>query len=99
VPPSRTIGAVSLRDDPETDHHDTGDRFDELDPEAPSPDDLRRFSSSIVHCPECGKASYDQAELCHHCGHAFESQPAHTPTWAIVLTGVILASFVLLLIL
>ena len=39
--------------------------------EGPSRADLERFGGELKPCPECGKEVYDQAEVCHACGHAF----------------------------
>lgn len=64
-------------------------RLDEgLDPDGPSAEDLERFGSETDACPECGSEVYDQAELCHVCGHAIERGPGSIPTWVGVAAAV-----------
>jgi hypothetical protein len=41
---------------------------DEDDPDAPSAEDVRRFSEVLVKCPECGQMLSDQVTVCFNCG-------------------------------
>lgn len=67
-----------------------------LDPDGPSRADLERFGDEFRTCPECGSAVYDQAELCHRCGHAFEEKSSSPPIWALMVAVVVLVVFVML---
>ena len=63
------------------------------DAECPSDEDMDQFSGVTRTCPECKTEVYDEAEICHNCGHAFSTMGAAgkgLPTWAIVtLVGVV----------
>lgn len=67
------------------------------DHEAPSEDDIERFGSATRVCSECKTEVYDDAEVCHNCGHAFNSRDdgAHMPTWAVATTFVVVGLFAL----
>ncbi len=56
------------------------------DHEVPSEEDMDRFSGVTRTCPECKTEVYDEAELCHNCGHAFgaATESQGLPTWAVV---------------
>ena len=43
-------------------------------------------SVDTVRCPYCGKAVYEQAEVCHHCKSylSIEDRPPRKPTWVVV---------------
>jgi hypothetical protein len=64
------------------------------DSEGPSDEDLEAFDGVTRVCPECKAEVYDEATLCHNCGHAFESKDSSgLPTWAIVtIVGIVGAS-------
>ena len=50
------------------------------DPEGPSQDDIQRFNQSgIGHCPECGGESFDDADICRHCGAWIPHGPSRRP--------------------
>lgn len=55
------------------------------DAEAPSEEDMDRFGGVTRVCPECKTEVYDEAQLCHNCGHAFAGTGGDgLPTWAVV---------------
>lgn len=39
----------------------------------PSEEDIARLDNPVRKCPSCRKDVYDDAEVCHHCGHAFSA--------------------------
>jgi uncharacterized protein (DUF983 family) len=58
------------------------------DDEAPSEADIEAFGDVTRTCPECKTDVYDEATVCHNCGHAFAGDKSGgLPTWA-VFTGV-----------
>jgi hypothetical protein len=69
------------------------------DHEGPSAADLERFGDVTRRCPECRKDVYDESAVCYHCGHAFRSTTAGSPTksglW-VVLTVVVLVVLLLM---
>jgi hypothetical protein len=67
------------------------------DHEAPSEDDIERFGSATRVCPSCKTEVYDEAELCHNCGHAFSGadERGYLPAWAIMTGVVVIAAFVI----
>lgn len=55
--------------------------------EGPSRADIEKFSGVTRNCPACHKEVFDDAEICYHCGEAFEKTSAGVsgpPTWIIV---------------
>jgi len=55
--------------------------------EGPSRADIDKFSGVTRNCPACNKEVFDDAEICYHCGEAFEKTSAGVsgpPTWVIV---------------
>jgi hypothetical protein len=77
----------------------SGPDFDP-DFEGPSCDDLDRFGSDTVTCPECGEEVYYDAAICPQCGHAIiAARSGKSGHWkAPLITGaaiVALAAFVL----
>ena len=64
--------------------------------EDPLPEDLERFGSEYRTCSECSSEVYDQAEVCHVCGHHFARPAGGTPLWAIAIAIVVLLAFLLL---
>jgi uncharacterized protein (DUF983 family) len=59
------------------------------DHEAPSEEDLERFSGVTRMCPECREEVYDDAEVCYHCGHVFSAtDDKPLPKWAVVTAAV-----------
>ncbi|MFG0327272.1 MAG: hypothetical protein ACF8SC_08430 [Phycisphaerales bacterium JB037] len=75
--------------------YDDLDLEEGLDPEGPSAEDLSRFGDEFVTCPECGASVYDQAEMCHRCGHAMSREPGGVPRWALVVSVIVLIALVL----
>lgn len=69
------------------------DRSDQLD-EDPSPEDMERFGGATRTCPSCKAEVYDDAELCHECGHVFSGEPQHSP-WVVPVMCAIVGSFLL----
>jgi len=65
-------------------------RPDELD-EDPSPEDMERFSSATRTCPSCKSEVYDDAEICHECGHAFSGEAKGHPLMIPVMIAIIVA--------
>lgn len=79
--------------------HDDDWQLDEgLDPDGPSADDLERFGGELRRCPACREDVYDQAELCHNCGHVFEDDPRGSAGkfWVIAAGVIALVAFTLL---
>ncbi len=66
------------------------DPTDELD-EDPSPEDMERFGSATRTCPECKSEVYDDAEICHECGHAFSGEAKSHPLMVPVMVAIIVA--------
>lgn len=67
------------------------------DHEVPSDEDMERFSGVTRNCPACKTEVYDEAQLCHNCGHAFgtSTDSGGLPTWAVVTVfGLIVMFFV-----
>ncbi|MCA9273011.1 MAG: zinc ribbon domain-containing protein [Phycisphaerales bacterium] len=76
---------------------DHGPDFDELDPEGPSPADIRRLDRAGSPCPSCGSEIYDDASICPVCGEyilAPKQGLAKTYLWPIV-GAIVLIIFVL----
>jgi uncharacterized paraquat-inducible protein A len=67
------------------------------DHEDPSLDDIERFSNATRVCSECKTEVYDDAEVCHNCGHVFNQRDdgRFVPTWAIATTVGLIAAFAL----
>lgn len=65
--------------------------------EEPSEDDLERFSGATRRCSECDTEVYDDAEVCHECGHAFNKADdgRSMPTWAVATTFGLIGLFAL----
>lgn len=61
------------------------------DEEGPSEADLEAFDSVTRVCPECKTEVYDEATVCHSCGHAFAATSDGLPTWAVAtVAGLVL---------
>lgn len=72
------------------------DELDDLDPEGPSAADLERFGDEFVTCPVCGRAAYDQADQCHHCGAWLHAGPTQgVPAWVFVTVIAVLIAITL----
>jgi hypothetical protein len=69
------------------------DPTDELD-EDPSPEDMERFGGVTRTCPECKSEVYDDAEICHECGHAFSGEAKNHPLMIPVMIAIIVALLV-----
>lgn len=82
---------------PESDGVFDDDIGDAPDPEGPSPEDLERFGDEFRTCPSCGSDVYDQAELCHVCGHAFEEPAGKPPVWILIVLAIALLAMLGLL--
>lgn len=67
-----------------------------LDPEGPSAEDLHRFGDEMTVCPSCGSEIYDQAELCHVCGHAIERGGGGPPAWVVVAAVLVIIGLLLI---
>ncbi|MBX3358672.1 MAG: hypothetical protein KF745_09610 [Phycisphaeraceae bacterium] len=65
----------------------------DVDLEAPSEDDVARFSDVTRTCPHCRKEVYDDAEICYHCGESMSPAAARMPVWVIVAAVVAIAAF------
>lgn len=55
---------------------------------------MERFSGATRTCPSCKSEVYDDAEMCHECGHAFAGGTKQSP-WVFPAMIAIVASFVL----
>jgi hypothetical protein len=65
------------------------------DYEAPSQEDIERFSDVTRTCPECRNEVHDDAEICYHCGHVFGgSTPARMPPWIVGVVALIALAMV-----
>lgn len=65
-------------------------RRDEID-EEPSLEDMERFGGATRTCPECKAEVYDDAEICHECGHAFSGEAKSHPLMVPVMVAIIVA--------
>ena len=85
-------------DDPNEGFWDENESDEALDPEGPSAGALARFGGASRDCPSCGTEVYEDAPLCHVCGHALETPRKAMPAWmvitAVVAVLLILAMFV-----
>ena len=64
---------ITRREDPEFD-------------DAPTPEDMERFSDVTQKCPHCGTELYDDAEVCWKCGLAVTQPVRRTgQVWTIVV--------------
>lgn len=65
----------------------------EEDPEGPSVEDRRRFSSETTSCPGCRAEIHDESLSCPRCGHWVEDSPAGSrgPAGGSRLMAVVLA--------
>jgi predicted nucleic acid-binding Zn ribbon protein len=60
------------------------------DPEAPSEEDIARFSDVTVKCPECGTELFDDVAVCWKCGRALsETDRAQSKKILWIMVGVI----------
>ncbi len=60
------------------------------DYEAPSQEDVERFSDVTRTCPECKGEVHDDAEICYHCGHVFGASPVMSvPPWVIAVASLV----------
>jgi len=62
----------------------------------PSDEDVERFGSAVRTCPECGKEVFDDAEICYHCGCAFEGTTEGTTKsarWVVATVIVVIIAF------
>ncbi|MFT5424363.1 MAG: hypothetical protein ACI89L_002158 [Phycisphaerales bacterium] len=78
---------------------DTGDDHDlneGLDPDGPSAEDLHRFGDEMSVCPSCNSEIYDQAELCHVCGHMIERESSGPPAWVVVAAVLVIIGLLLI---
>ena len=69
------------------------------DPEAPSEEDIARFSDVTVKCPECGTELFDDVAVCWKCGRAVGSGArgeGKMPLWILVTGIVVIAALVFL---
>lgn len=62
--------------------------------EEPNAHDLERFGGATRVCPACKKEVYDDAEICHECGHAFLVRSEH-PAWVAPVMIAIVVAFLL----
>ena len=69
---------------------------DELDPEGPSRADIERFGDAEHACSSCGSEVYEDAPLCHVCGHALEDRSGGPPLWAAIVAVVLLGALMML---
>jgi hypothetical protein len=65
--------------------------------EEPSDADLEQFGSATRRCSQCSTEVYDDAEVCHSCGHAFNQADdgRFLPTWAVATTFGVIGLFAL----
>lgn len=66
------------------------------DPEAPSEEDVARFSDVTVKCPECGTQLFDDVAVCWKCGHALSGRRKDDnklSVWLVVTVIVVVAVF------
>lgn len=82
-------------------HHDDlyedaylGSADEELDPDGPSAEDLRRLDQAMRRCPSCGSEIYDDTTKCPTCGEWLSESKAGGSMWTIVGV-VVLIVFVL----
>jgi len=80
-------------------HQSRRGSFGDSDDDGPSQEDLERFGGVTRECPECKQEVYDEAAVCHNCGHAFMKTTAHSPgkqkfwVWATAVVLVVLVAF------
>ena len=71
----------------------------DLDPEAPSAEDIARFDRDGDACPSCGSEVYDDATICPICGEMLVEESDKPKPWAVIVVGLILLAFVLIYVL
>lgn len=67
------------------------------DHEAPSQEDIERFSSVTRTCPHCKEDVYDDAELCYHCGEALVQADKPLPIWVAAAAVLVLLGMLLMI--
>lgn len=77
---------------------DSVDWDEGLHPEGPSAADLERFGDEYKRCPNCHADVYDQAELCHACGHHFQVSTGNAGKWLILIAVIALLAFLMFVI-
>jgi hypothetical protein len=73
--------------------------------EGPSPEDIRKFSHELAHCPDCGAEIWDQADVCPKCfaylaGHTSSRHPSEAwfrKRWVVAVAIIVMIAFVMLL--
>ncbi|GAB5497643.1 MAG: hypothetical protein Phyf2KO_27230 [Phycisphaerales bacterium] len=84
---------MAYRDEPYEDEY-LGSIDDELDPEGPSGEDLRRLDKAMSRCPSCGSEIYDDTAKCPTCGEWIGNEKSGNTMWTVVGV-VVLIVFVL----
>ena len=79
-----------MRDERSYDEDDDREAPDDSDTEGSG--EFDDASVDTIECPYCGKAVYEQAELCHHCGSylSIEDSAPRRSVWIIVVVIVCL---------
>lgn len=47
-------------------------------------------SVDLEPCPFCGKAIYEDVDICHHCGSYVAREPGKLPVWSVVIIVLLL---------
>ena len=85
---------LARREKPVSGHVEDYEGFDaDDDPDAPSEEDVRRFSEVLVKCRECGQELSDQVSTCWKCGTDVlnpRGDSTGVPLWSIVTAVVII---------
>ena len=81
--------------DSQYDEDDEAELDEREEPDEADTDD--RLEAELVPCPDCGKAVYEEAEVCPHCGSFIsgETVTAKRPWWVVAAAIALLVAVLL----
>ena len=86
---------MAYRDAP-YDEDDEANLDDREEPDEADTDPDGRLGADLVPCPYCGKAVYEEADVCPHCGSFIvaERVTSKRPWWVVAAAIVLLAAVI-----